>query len=168
MLLWWLLHDGVLIIIQFATLIPLGSLAFPAISSIKSNGVSARQQGAIQGALGTAIAHTGCVLLLALVLTCPRPSPPAVGVKTLAGGLGPLCFSELFRYFGGGSQGSSHPHRYYPEAPFALGALLMVIAVVVAAVMPAPPPAGSDDSGDDGGAEGASEDRGSVQQPLLR
>jgi MFS family permease len=56
--------------------ISLGALAmvtFPAISSLKANHVGAGEQGQIQGAL--------------------------VGAQSLAGGLGPLLFSYIFKLF---------------------------------------------------------------------
>eukprot|EP00891_Asterochloris_glomerata_P006385 jgi/Astpho2/6385/Aster-06047 len=80
----------------------LGSVTFPAISSIKANNVLDSEQGTVQGAL--------------------------YGARALAQGTGPFFFAAVFAAFS--RDGSPLPH--FPGACFLLGALLMVCAILVA------------------------------------
>lgn len=83
----------------------LGMVTFPAISSLKSNGVAANEQGQIQGAL--------------------------YGVQALAMGLGPLLFSAIFTAF----TRAHSILPYLPAAPFFIGSVLLLIPLGVAIEM---------------------------------
>lgn len=80
----------------------LSSVAFPAISAIKSNNSSQHEQGAVQGAL--------------------------YGARALAMGFGPLLFAGVFRLF----TKSDSPLPYFPGAPFVVGVAGMAAAVACA------------------------------------
>lgn len=127
----WLGHKGILILglvstalsqLQFAVfkgtipvvyanitvLLSLGLVTFPAVSSIKSINVTPKEQGQIQGAL--------------------------YGLRQLAGGLGPVVFSTLYKQFD--KRGGSLP--YFPQAPFYFGVFLLIISIGFAISLPNP------------------------------
>lgn len=82
-----------------------GSVAFPAISSIKANNVRDSEQGTIQGAL--------------------------YGARALAQGTGPIIFAAVFAAF----TREESPFPKFAGAPFVLGAVLMLIAICIAATI---------------------------------
>lgn len=84
----------------------LGSMSFPAISSIKSNNAQEHEQGSVQGAL--------------------------YGARALASGVGPLFFAFLFSAF----TRTDSPLPYFPGAPFLFGTAMMFVAIGVAATIP--------------------------------
>ncbi|KAL3156285.1 hypothetical protein ABBQ32_012557 [Trebouxia sp. C0010 RCD-2024] len=80
----------------------IGSVAFPAISSIKANNVRDSEQGTIQGAL--------------------------YGARALAQGTGPIIFAAIFAAF----TREESPFPKFAGAPFVFGALLMLVAIGIA------------------------------------
>ncbi|DBA82924.1 hypothetical protein WJX77_008143 [Trebouxia sp. C0004] len=82
-----------------------GSVAFPAISSIKANNVRDSEQGTIQGAL--------------------------YGARALAQGTGPIIFAAIFAAF----TREESPFPKFAGAPFVFGAVLMLVAIGIASTI---------------------------------
>lgn len=93
----------------------IGSVSFPAISSIKANNANSSEQGTVQGAL--------------------------FGARALAQGIGPVMFAAIFSAF----TRSDTDLPYFPGAPFLFGTLLMLVAVMIAAYIEIKPEPTSSD-----------------------
>lgn len=93
----------------------IGSVSFPAISSIKANNASSSEQGTVQGAL--------------------------FGARALAQGIGPVMFAAIFSAF----TRSDTDLPYFPGAPFIFGTVLMLVAVAIAVMLETKPEPASPD-----------------------